>query len=76
MAIGTVIGEKVYSIIYYSPAETYPVYRTIYLQMIKSFEVIPQNSSTATSVSTYENRAFVAQILSYWSGLVDQATFS
>ncbi len=31
--IGTVIGDKVYSIIYYSPAETYPVYRTIYDQL-------------------------------------------
>jgi IS605 OrfB family transposase len=56
--IGTVIGDKVYSIIYYSPAETYPVYRTIYLHMIKSFEVIPQNSSAATSISTYENRNY------------------
>jgi hypothetical protein len=46
--IGTIIGDKVYSIIYYSPPETYPAYRTIYDQMIKSFEVIPQNS-TATS---------------------------
>ena len=26
--------------------------------MIKSFEVIPQNSSTAISVSTYENRNY------------------
>ncbi|MGC1927723.1 MAG: hypothetical protein WA667_02005 [Candidatus Nitrosopolaris sp.] len=41
--IGTIIGDKVYSIIYYSPAETYPVYRTIYDQMIKSFEIIPQH---------------------------------
>src|SRR5215831_15044101 len=56
--IGTVIGDKVYSVIYYSPAETYPVYRTIYLHMIKSFAVIPQNSSTATSLSTYENRNY------------------
>jgi protoporphyrinogen oxidase len=40
--IGTIIGDKVYSIIYYSPAETYPVYRTIYDQMVKSFEVVPQ----------------------------------
>jgi hypothetical protein len=53
--IGMVIGDKVYSIIYYSPADTYPVSRTIYDQMIKSFQVIPQNSSTVTSVSTYEN---------------------
>ena len=47
--IGTIIGDKAYSVKYYSPAETYPVYNTIYLQMIKSFEVIPQNSSSATS---------------------------
>ncbi|MGC2683490.1 MAG: hypothetical protein WA323_16645 [Candidatus Nitrosopolaris sp.] len=31
---------------------------TIYDQMIKSFEVIPQNTSTAISVSTYENRNY------------------
>ena len=43
--IGTIIGDKGYSVIYYSPAETYPVCRTIYLHMIKSFEVIPVNSS-------------------------------
>ena len=67
--IGTIIGDKVYSIIYYSPAETYPVYKTIYLQMIKSFEVIPQNSSTAISVSTYENRNYgiLIQYPSDWS---------
>ena len=54
--IGTIIGDKVYSIIYYSPAETYPVYNTIYNQMIKSFEVIPQNSSTINpAASTYQN---------------------
>lgn len=58
--IGTIIGDKVYSIIYYSPAETYPVYRTIYLQMIKSFEVSPQKSSAGNAVatSTYENTAY------------------
>jgi hypothetical protein len=38
--IGTIIGDKVYSIIYYSPAGIYPVYRTIYDQMIHSFEVV------------------------------------
>jgi hypothetical protein len=43
--IGTIIGDKVYSVIYYSQAETYPVYNTIYHKMIKSFEVIPVNSS-------------------------------
>jgi tetratricopeptide (TPR) repeat protein len=42
--IGTIIGNKVYSIIYYSPAYTYPVYSTIYHQMIRSFEVIPQKN--------------------------------
>ena len=40
--IGTIIGDKVYSIIYYSSAETCPVYRMIYSEMIKSFEIIPQ----------------------------------
>jgi len=75
--IGTIIGDKVYSIIYYSPAETYPVYNTVYDQMIKSFEVIPQNSSTvnpavstyqshfvafADSAATYENRNYGIQI--------------
>ncbi|HXX99009.1 MAG TPA: hypothetical protein VEL11_18100 [Candidatus Bathyarchaeia archaeon] len=49
--IGTIIWNKVYSIIYYSPAETYPVYNKVYDQMIKSFEVIPQNSNT-TSATT------------------------
>ena len=38
---GTIIGGREYSVIYYSPAETYPAYNTIYDQMIKSFEVIP-----------------------------------
>jgi hypothetical protein len=42
--IGTIIGDKVYSIIYYSPADTCPVYNTIH-QMIKSFGAIPENSS-------------------------------
>ena len=37
--IGTIIGGKVYSIIYYSPAETYPIYNTGYLQIVKSFGV-------------------------------------
>jgi hypothetical protein len=48
--IGTVIGDKVYSMIYYSPAETYPVYRMIYDQMVKSFEVIPQKSSLSAII--------------------------
>jgi hypothetical protein len=61
--IGTIIVDKVYSIIYYSPAETYPVYRAIYLHMIKSFEVVPQNTSAQnTAVSTYENRNYGIQI--------------
>jgi tetratricopeptide (TPR) repeat protein len=53
--IGTIIGDKVYSVIYYSPAETYSVYRTIYDKMIKSFEVIPQKSSAE---STYVNSTY------------------
>jgi hypothetical protein len=58
--IGTIIGDKVYSIIYYSPAETYPVYNTIYDKMIKSFEVIPQKSSAENPVatSTYVNSTY------------------
>ena len=39
--IGTIIGDKAYSVIYYSPAQTYPDYRPTYSQMIGSFEVIP-----------------------------------
>lgn len=31
--IGTIIGDKAYSVIYYSPAYTYPVYNMLYLQM-------------------------------------------
>jgi hypothetical protein len=42
--IGTIIGDKVYFVIYYSPSETYSIYNTIYHKMIKSFEVIPVNS--------------------------------
>jgi hypothetical protein len=55
--IGTIVGDKVYSVIYYSPAETYPVYRAIYDQMIKSFEVIPQKSSAENPVA-YENSTY------------------
>jgi hypothetical protein len=53
--IGTIIGDKIYSrfIIYYSPAETYSVYNTIYDQMIRSFEVMPH-----AAVSTYDNRNY------------------
>ena len=47
--IGTIIGDKAYSVIYYSPAETYPVYSTIYRQLANSFEVIPQKSSVPTA---------------------------
>jgi hypothetical protein len=39
--IGTIIGDKAYSIQYYSPEQTYPVYHTTYSQMIRSFEFIP-----------------------------------
>jgi hypothetical protein len=35
--------DKAYSVRFDSPAYTYPVYNPIYLRMIKSFEVIPQN---------------------------------
>jgi tetratricopeptide (TPR) repeat protein len=61
--IGTVIGDKVYSIIYYSPAETYQVYNTIYLQMIKSFEVRPhltsyQNTTYGIQIKTHPIGAF------------------
>ena len=42
--IGTIIADKAYSAIYYSPAQTYPDYRTAYGQMIGSFEVIPTES--------------------------------
>jgi hypothetical protein len=38
---GTIIGNKVYSILYYSPEKTYPVYHPTYLHMIRSFELIP-----------------------------------
>jgi hypothetical protein len=61
--IGTIIGSKAYSIQYYSPEQTYPVYSTIYSKMIKSFEVSagqnntsPKNQYTTSTVSTYENR--------------------
>jgi hypothetical protein len=60
--IGTIIGDKVYSVIYYSSAETFPIYNTIYLQMIKSFEVVPQKSSNSTenpaATSAYENSTY------------------
>ncbi|MGB6532101.1 MAG: HNH endonuclease signature motif containing protein, partial [Candidatus Nitrosopolaris sp.] len=42
--IGTIIGDKAYSVIYYSPAQAYPVYSTTYSQMIGSFEVVPPQS--------------------------------
>jgi hypothetical protein len=44
--IGTIIGDKVYSVIYYSPAERYSAYNTIYGQMIDSFEVLPSPKSS------------------------------
>ncbi|MFY9797718.1 MAG: hypothetical protein WAK17_20970 [Candidatus Nitrosopolaris sp.] len=39
--IGTIIGNKVYSILYYSPEQTYPVYHPTYRQMIRTFQLIP-----------------------------------
>jgi hypothetical protein len=39
--VGTIIGNKAYSIHYYSPVQTFPVYRTIYNQMIRTFALIP-----------------------------------
>jgi PsbP-like protein len=42
--VGTVIGDKAYSVIYYSPAYTYRVYLPTFNQIIKSFEVIPQKN--------------------------------
>ena len=42
--IGTIIGDKAYSVIYYSPAYAYSVYLPTFTQMIKSFEAIPQKN--------------------------------
>lgn len=58
--IRTDIGDKVYSVIYYSHAKTYPDYNTICNQMINLFEVVPSNSSAgnATSVLIYGNRNY------------------
>ncbi len=39
--IGAIIGNKVYSILYHSPVQTHLVYYPTYLQMIRSFELIP-----------------------------------
>ena len=39
--IGAIIGNKVYSVLYYSPEKTYPVYHPTYIQMIRSFTLIP-----------------------------------
>ena len=38
---GTIIGNKAYSIQYYSPVQTFPLYRTTYNQMIRSFGLLP-----------------------------------
>jgi hypothetical protein len=38
---GTIIGNKAYSIQYYSPVQTFPLYRSTYSQMIKTFALIP-----------------------------------
>lgn len=47
--IGTIIGTEAYSLQYYSSEQTYPVFRTIYNKMIKSFEV---------TFPTYENSTY------------------
>ena len=39
--IGTIIGDKAYSVIYYSPVQTYPVYITTFSQMIASLKITP-----------------------------------
>ncbi len=39
--LGTIIGNKAYSIQYYSPVQTFPVYRMIYNQMVRTFALIP-----------------------------------
>jgi hypothetical protein len=54
------LSEIKYIVSYTTHQHTYPVYRAIYDQMIKSFEVIPQNNSGALNpaVLTYENRNY------------------
>jgi Flp pilus assembly protein TadD len=71
--IGTIIGDKVYSVIYYSPAETYPIYNMKYLQMIKSFEVVPQKSSpeNTTAHATNELSTLTITIPPDW-GRIDK----
>ena len=73
--IGTIIGDKVYSVIYYSPAETYPIYNMKYLQMVKSFEVVPQKSSpeNTTAHATNELRTLTITIPPDW-GRIDKLT--
>ena len=60
--IGTIIGGREYSVIYYSPAETYPAYNTIYDQMIKSFEVIPQKSIPVNANPTSNTTNLVSDV--------------
>jgi hypothetical protein len=62
--IATIIGDKEYSVIYYSPAETYPIYNTIYLQMIKSFEVIPQHKPYRECLVEYIKKEFLSSSVS------------
>jgi hypothetical protein len=50
----TIIGGKAYSFQYYSPEQTYPLYRVISSKMIKSFGVI--NSSTGQNNTSPENQ--------------------
>lgn len=81
--IGTIIGDKEYSVIYYSPEQTYPVYSTIYSKMIKSFEVIntitgQNNTSPQQALSPYGNTFYGVtmkyplnwRISPYFGGLV------
>jgi hypothetical protein len=42
--IGTIIGDRAYSVIYYSPVQTYPIYIPTFSQMTESFEILPQQS--------------------------------
>jgi hypothetical protein len=60
--IGTIIGGKEYSVIYYSPPETYPAYNTIYDKMIKSFEVILQKSIAVNSNPTSNTTNLVSDV--------------
>jgi hypothetical protein len=50
--IGTIIGDKAYSVIYYSPVQRFPVHIPTFSQMIESFEILPQQSQPAFNAST------------------------